>query len=148
MVTVGESVVLECSANGYPEADIAWLKDERRMALGGRLRREGAGSLVIDDVGPSDAGVYTCRASSTLDSLDATATLEVNVPPSFTTAPQDVVAKETADVEFACEAAGNPNPAVTWYKNAELIQPSEYFVVRSPPPPPSFDPPLFSSGHG
>ena len=41
------------------------------------------------------------------------------------------VAKETTDAEFRCEAEGEPGPAISWYKNGELIVPSEYFLIEA-----------------
>jgi len=33
-------------------------------------------------------------------------------------------------LQFECIADGNPVPRITWFKNGELIIPSEYFVVN------------------
>lgn len=53
----------------------------------------------------------------------------VSVAPSFDTVPHHATAQETTDIEFECSAVGKPGPAVTWYKNGEVISASEYFVV-------------------
>uniref|UniRef100_A0A183TZB1 Ig-like domain-containing protein n=1 Tax=Toxocara canis TaxID=6265 RepID=A0A183TZB1_TOXCA len=126
----GDSIVLECLANGWPRPDVRWLKGSQAISADGdRIRRMGTSSLLILKASPSDAGVYTCRASNTQDSIDSSATIQVKVAPEITTKPKDAVAQETADVELNCEASGKPGAVVSWYKNGEAIIASEYFVV-------------------
>jgi len=43
----------------------------------GRLLVKGQGTLIVLNVEPSDAGTYICRATSTEDSVDAVAYLNV-----------------------------------------------------------------------
>lgn len=42
-----------------------------------QIRRMGSSSLLILKASPSDAGVYTCRASNTQDSVDSSTTIQV-----------------------------------------------------------------------
>jgi hypothetical protein len=46
-----------------------------------------------------------------------------------TAPPAVVVAREREDAMVRCTITGVPRPLVSWYKNAELITPSEYFQV-------------------
>lgn len=45
----------------------------------------------------------------------------VSVRPQFKVLPKDVEADESDDVTFQCEASGHPTPAITWYKNGDVI---------------------------
>uniref|UniRef100_F1KRH1 Netrin receptor DCC n=1 Tax=Ascaris suum TaxID=6253 RepID=F1KRH1_ASCSU len=127
----GESIVLECLANGWPRPEVRWLKGSQAISADGdRIRRMGSSSLLILKASPSDAGVYTCRASNTQDSVDSSTTIQVKVAPEITRRPKDVVAQETTDVELDCTASGKPGAVVSWYKNGEAIIASEYFVIE------------------
>lgn len=72
------TVVLECVASGYPKPRITWLKDGFEISLGrSGYSILGQGNLMIEQVSVSHAGTYTCRASATTRSTDATAKLDV-----------------------------------------------------------------------
>lgn len=53
------------------------------------------------------------------------------VPPKFIKRPQDKTANENQDLEFECEIRGKPEPKVTWLKNGERINFSEYWQLAS-----------------
>ncbi|EJD75220.1 immunoglobulin I-set domain-containing protein [Loa loa] len=132
VVKEGESVVLECLVNGWPRPDVRWLKGAETISItGDGMRQLGSSSFIILKAKAQDAGVYTCRASNSQESLDASATIQVKVAPKIISEPNDVVAQETTDVEFNCEASGEPGPAISWYKNGETIIASEYFVIEA-----------------
>uniref|UniRef100_A0A1I7WVD7 Ig-like domain-containing protein n=1 Tax=Heterorhabditis bacteriophora TaxID=37862 RepID=A0A1I7WVD7_HETBA len=124
-VDEGEDILLECLATAKSRPEVRWLvsllnleikinniracfrlKDTRQIAVDGiRIRHVGVSSLIITSASISDAGLYTCRASSVDDSLDRTVAVDVHsflfsAPPHLTTRPQDKIALETADVEI------------------------------------------------
>ncbi|CAG9536052.1 unnamed protein product [Cercopithifilaria johnstoni] len=132
VINEGESVVLECLVNGWPRPDVRWLKGAETVSItGDRMRQLGLSSFMILKAKAQDTGVYTCRASNSQESLDASATVQVKVAPKIVSEPNSVVAQETTDVEFNCEASGEPGPAISWYKNGEAIIASEYFVIEA-----------------
>ena len=66
---VGNSVKLDCSADGYPKPEVAWYKNGKPFT-----RRKGS-FLYLDwkkyvvalkDVVPSDTGTYSCNVSNYL----------------------------------------------------------------------------------
>ena len=79
----GATATLDCAANGNPAPQITWLKDGATVDLmsleNSRFARVGAGSLRIADVRAEDAGVYQCRSENAEDSVDAAASLTVQV---------------------------------------------------------------------
>ncbi|KAL1444292.1 hypothetical protein MTO96_007078 [Rhipicephalus appendiculatus] len=128
----GSNVTLDCAANGNPRPNLTWLKDGVTIdmsLLDSRFRKVGVGSLQIESIQEADEGTYMCRAENHEDSVDASATVEVQVPPRFTKKPKNKVAYEKEDVEFECEVYGKPDPVVQWYHNGEAIIQSEYFQI-------------------
>ncbi|GLH00170.1 Contactin [Gryllus bimaculatus] len=132
VATEGHNVTLDCAANGPPEPDISWLKDGSSIDLkdrDSRFMKVGTGSLRISHVQEKDRGTYQCRAGNRADLVDATTTLEVEVPPRFVKRPKDREAFEKEDLELECSVYGKPEPKVYWMKNGDLIKPSDYMHV-------------------
>ncbi|XP_023218239.1 neogenin-like isoform X2 [Centruroides sculpturatus] len=127
-----DTVTLECAANGDPKPKILWLKDGITIDmahLDSRFQVVGIGSLQIENIREGDEGTYMCRAENLEDSEDASATLEVQVPPHFIEQPENKYAYEKEDIEFKCEVYGKPQPTVQWLKNGEIITQTEYFQI-------------------
>lgn len=102
-----------------------------RSDLDSRFRIIGTGSLQISSVEDGDSGDYQCRASNSVDSLDASATLNVHIPPKFVQAPEDKVANEKDELELPCFIHGKPNPTIQWLKNGDLITPNDYMQITN-----------------
>ncbi|XP_015927066.1 neogenin isoform X5 [Parasteatoda tepidariorum] len=132
-VVESQSITLDCAANGNPTPKITWLKDAATIDVQegseSRHRIIGAGSLLIDPAREGDEGTYMCRAENHIDSVDSSASLEIQVPPRFTKKPKTVYAYEKEDVELECEVYGKPEPQVHWLKNGDVIVQSEYFKL-------------------
>lgn len=78
----------------------------------------------------SDKGTYQCRAQNREDSVDVSATVDVQVPPKVIQSASNVYAYEKEDVDLPCKISGRPQPTVQWYKNGERIIEGDYFQVR------------------
>ncbi|XP_062542700.1 neogenin isoform X1 [Armigeres subalbatus] len=131
-VKEGDTVILDCVANGNPKPTIKWLRNGEEIDmndLDSRFRIIGTGSLQINSIQDLDAGDYQCRASNSEDSLDASATVQVQVPPKFILSPEDKVAYEKEELELQCSIHGKPTPIIQWLKNGDLITPNEYMQI-------------------
>ncbi|RVE62475.1 hypothetical protein OJAV_G00157360 [Oryzias javanicus] len=65
-VSQGESVSVSCNVSGHPEPELHWLNKQNGQTLdltSGRVRVVD-GVLEIDDMMPSDGGLYSCMAVS------------------------------------------------------------------------------------
>ncbi|KAJ8924156.1 hypothetical protein NQ315_006940 [Exocentrus adspersus] len=129
----GQNVSLDCAANGNPNPTITWLKDgypidmndlDSRFSLVGTTT-----SLRITKIQEQDGGTYQCRAENREDSLDASALIQIQVPPRFLKKPQDKTESPTKDVELECSVYGIPEPKVQWFKNGELVKYSDYYKL-------------------
>ncbi|GIY01936.1 hypothetical protein CDAR_81432 [Caerostris darwini] len=132
VVLKGSDLTLDCAANGNPKPRITWLKDGSTIDLAdldSRFRIIGSGSLMIENIREEDAGTYMCRAVNSEDSVDASTTINVIVPPYFVVKPLNQYAREKDDITFHCEVYGNPVPILRWYKNGDIIVHSEYFQI-------------------
>ncbi|XP_001987649.2 neogenin isoform X2 [Drosophila grimshawi] len=128
-VSEGETVTLDCVANGVPKPQIKWLRNGEELDLNhldSRFSITGTGSLQISGAEDIDSGNYQCRASNTVDSLDAQATVQVQVPPKFIQAPRDKTASEKEVLNLECAIHGKPKPTIRWLKNGDVITPNEY----------------------
>uniref|UniRef100_A0A8C8SI05 Leucine rich repeats and immunoglobulin like domains 1 n=1 Tax=Pelusios castaneus TaxID=367368 RepID=A0A8C8SI05_9SAUR len=67
VVSVGETVALQCKATGSPPPRITWLKGDQPLVLTDRHHfTPGNQLLIVRNVAPEDAGKYTCEMSNTL----------------------------------------------------------------------------------
>lgn len=89
----------------------------------------GTGSLQITSIEEGDSGDYQCRASNSIESLDASAAVNVHIPPKFQQAPSDNVANEKDELELTCAIYGKPTPVIQWLKNGDLIKPNDYMQI-------------------
>nr|KAI8752120.1 neogenin-like; partial [Biomphalaria glabrata] len=136
-VVKNERAYLHCVAYGRDRLGntpvISWLKDGSTILLHGKnsssVSMEGSGTLVITNASESDAGVYTCRAVNSEDSVDADASLTVSVPPRFKVTPKSMQGETQSDLTLQCEAEGMPQPVISWMKDGEPIKPQDYFLV-------------------
>ncbi|XP_049724489.1 hemicentin-1 isoform X1 [Elephas maximus indicus] len=114
-------VTLQCIANGIPNPSITWLKDGQPVNTAqGNLKIQSSGrALQIAKALLEDAGRYTCVATNAAGETQQHIQLRVHEPPSLENAGK--MLNETVvlnnPVQLECKAAGNPLPAITWYKD-------------------------------
>ncbi|XP_006865710.1 PREDICTED: leucine-rich repeats and immunoglobulin-like domains protein 1 [Chrysochloris asiatica] len=78
VVSVGETVALQCKASGSPPPRITWLKGDRPLGLTERHHfTPGHQLLVVQNVVVEDAGRYTCEMSNALGTERAHSQLSV-----------------------------------------------------------------------
>ena len=77
LVTAGDTVSLQCSANGRPPAATEWYKGRELLEPTRRIALSSSGLLVINAADQNDAGFYTCLAKNPVGSDSATVTVNV-----------------------------------------------------------------------
>lgn len=85
--------------------------------------------MQISSAKEPDSGVYQCRAINSVDSLDASASVQIQVPPRFRQSPSDKQAQEKDELELVCDIEGKPTPAIQWLKNGDVITPNDYMRI-------------------
>ncbi|CAG9794127.1 unnamed protein product [Diatraea saccharalis] len=131
-VLEGASVTFDCAAVGNPKPEMTWLNNGVEIDLNdldSRFYRWGCGSLRVQQARALDAGSYTCRAHSILDSADAATTLHVLTVPRVSTGESIVEARARGTALLPCNVRGKPTPTVTWYKDGEPLTPNQQDLV-------------------
>jgi hypothetical protein len=113
----GSSVIFSVAATGTPTPTYQWKK--------GLLDIAGAISptLTLGNVQLSDAATYSVAVSNSVASVtSASATLTVNVPPTFTVQPASQTVLAGAAVTLTSAATGVPTPTFQWKRDgAEIV---------------------------
>ncbi|KAL1512853.1 hypothetical protein ABEB36_002368 [Hypothenemus hampei] len=131
---LGDQAILNCAVSGNPNPKISWSKDN--LVIDGtqpRYRIRLDQTLQIITLHKTDAGVYLCTADNSIGQpVKNSIALEVTDPVND----RDVTILNSYDPELSinnvvtsfnspatlnCYALGWPLPAVTWWKEDELI---------------------------
>ncbi|CDW57851.1 Netrin receptor DCC [Trichuris trichiura] len=129
-VDVGGSAFLLCSVNGRLKPKVVWLKGSAEVKYTSRIRLVGESSLLLADVQPDDRGTDEyVFALKYIGSIVVKIHFHIEALPDFSSRPENVVGLANEAITFRCEAKGYPSPAITWYKNGEVLKSSEYFMV-------------------
>ncbi|XP_067383598.1 neural cell adhesion molecule L1.1-like isoform X2 [Channa argus] len=120
----GETVLLDCQAEGIPTPTVTWSinglpltevdKDPRQSVSGG--------VMILRDVEIADTAVYQCEATNKHGSILLNTYLNVvNLPPQILSS-DGVVYRviEGGDIKLHCETFGSPRPHVTWESEGEV----------------------------
>ncbi|RMX60520.1 hypothetical protein pdam_00001439 [Pocillopora damicornis] len=113
IVIEGTKVTFLCNASGNPSPKITWSKDGKTLTEGETLSFE---------ANRNQSGEYWCSAENGLSvTVNASAHLDVQFPPSFTTTPSDLTVQEDNEARFHCSATGNPPLTITWMKDGKTV---------------------------
>ncbi|XP_014669845.1 PREDICTED: peroxidasin homolog [Priapulus caudatus] len=120
---VGETVSLECVADGSPRPQIVWTKDSAALPNLDKYRvDQQTGTLEIRFVRPEDHGLYRCSATNEYGSVSASAHVRVFSPPLLVEEPENAQHLQGEIGEFRCLAEGYPTPAISWFFNGNPIR--------------------------
>ncbi|XP_028353185.1 hemicentin-2 [Physeter macrocephalus] len=124
----GQSLTLECDANGSPAPEITWLKDGEQIPEAGSHRLlEGARALHFPRIQEGDSGLYSCRAENQAGTAQRDFDLLVLIPPSVlgAEAAQEVLGLAGVGVELECQTSGVPTPQMEWTKDGQPVLPGD-----------------------
>uniref|UniRef100_A0A8C1PEY8 L1 cell adhesion molecule, paralog a n=1 Tax=Cyprinus carpio TaxID=7962 RepID=A0A8C1PEY8_CYPCA len=110
----GDTVKLDCKADGIPTPDVTWSINGNLLTDPKRSLKHGV--LTLKNVELSDTAVYQCKAVNKHGSILINAYVYViELPPQILT--EDGLMYSVAEgqtTEMACETFGSPQPNVTW----------------------------------
>ncbi|XP_071549821.1 cell adhesion molecule Dscam1-like [Panulirus ornatus] len=115
-VDVGGVATFNCSAEGFPQETITWLKDGEALDVeGGSLRLVGERSVLVQGVRREDRGMYQCLVSNLQGSAQGSAQLKLgDAAPQLMGTSGPRVVSPGARVTLACMVQGSPPPALSW----------------------------------
>uniref|UniRef100_A0A8C1T7Z9 Roundabout guidance receptor 3 n=1 Tax=Cyprinus carpio TaxID=7962 RepID=A0A8C1T7Z9_CYPCA len=121
-IVLGEETVdFLCEVHGDPAPTVRWNRDEGELPRGSRFEIRGDNSLRLIRVRAEDEGTYTCVTENSVGKTEASAVLQVHVPPQIDVRPQDQVTAQGRTITFQCGTQGNPLPAVFWQKEGSQM---------------------------
>ncbi|CAH2041329.1 unnamed protein product, partial [Iphiclides podalirius] len=112
-VIVGESLTIECVANGMPHPEYMWRKvSEAEPSDVNVTWHQITNSILFDSVVAGDSGIYECTALNGVGNATKTISIEVLVPPKITQF-NNISVHEGESPQIECKATGRPRPKIT-----------------------------------
>ncbi|XP_057179593.1 neuronal cell adhesion molecule a isoform X5 [Triplophysa rosa] len=122
MVLKGDTMELECIADGLPTPDISWSKVNGELPSGRFSFHGFQKTLKITEMTEADDGDYRCLAKNRLGSNHHIITVVVKAAPFWISTPQNLILAPKETGMLTCRADGNPKPKVTWSVNGVPIE--------------------------
>ncbi|KAM9334917.1 neuronal cell adhesion molecule a [Symphorus nematophorus] len=122
MVLRGETLELECIAEGLPTPDISWQKDGGELPSSRTSFQNWQKTLKVSDVTEADAGDYRCTATNKLGTEHHTIKVIVKAAPFWVSAPRNLILAPNETGILTCRVGGEPKPKITWFVNGVPIE--------------------------
>uniref|UniRef100_A0A674BEX9 Roundabout homolog 2-like n=1 Tax=Salmo trutta TaxID=8032 RepID=A0A674BEX9_SALTR len=123
-----ETIDFLCEVHGDPAPTVRWRREQAELPRG-RFEIRSDNSLRLTGVREEDEGTYTCMSENSVGKTEASAMLQVHVPPQIAIKPRDQISAQGRSVTFRCGTRGNPSPAIFWKKEGSqmLLFPGQHF---------------------
>ncbi|XP_061930170.1 cell adhesion molecule Dscam2 isoform X21 [Apis cerana] len=122
----GTSVVLACSAQGFPVPTSRWYKfiegSSRRqpVQLNERVRQV-SGTLIIREARVEDSGKYLCIVNNSVGGESVETVLTVTAPLGAEIEPSTQTIDFGRPATFTCNVRGNPIKTISWLKDGKPL---------------------------
>ncbi|XP_057694234.1 roundabout homolog 2-like [Corythoichthys intestinalis] len=120
VVMEDDTVDFLCEVHGDPPPTVRWRREDGELPRG-RFEIRNGNSLRLFRVKEQDEGTYTCTSENSVGKTEASAMLQVHVPPQIASKPRDQIASQGRSVTFQCGTTGNPPPAIFWQKEGSQM---------------------------
>ncbi|XP_057695173.1 neural cell adhesion molecule 1b isoform X2 [Corythoichthys intestinalis] len=112
---IGQSAMLTCAVDGYPEPMVTWTRNQMHLEAGEKYSfNEDGSEMSIMDVSKLDEGEYTCIAKNKAGEAEQELSLRVFVKPKITYIVNQSTSEMEEQVMLTCEASGDPTPTISW----------------------------------
>nr|XP_004651559.2 neural cell adhesion molecule L1-like protein [Jaculus jaculus]XP_044989785.1 neural cell adhesion molecule L1-like protein [Jaculus jaculus]XP_044989786.1 neural cell adhesion molecule L1-like protein [Jaculus jaculus]XP_044989787.1 neural cell adhesion molecule L1-like protein [Jaculus jaculus]XP_044989788.1 neural cell adhesion molecule L1-like protein [Jaculus jaculus]XP_044989789.1 neural cell adhesion molecule L1-like protein [Jaculus jaculus]XP_044989790.1 neural cell adhesion molec len=113
----GDTLLLECFAEGLPTPQVEWNKLGSDLPKGRETKENYGNTLKIENISFRDKGNYRCTASNLLGTTTHDFHVIVEEPPRWKKKPQSGVYSSGSSGILLCEAEGEPQPTIKWRVN-------------------------------
>ncbi|XP_029776920.1 hemicentin-2, partial [Suricata suricatta] len=133
LVRAGDTAILSCETDSFPEPTVTWLKDGQPLVLAQRTQALlGGQRLEVRDTQVLDKGSYSCKVSNSAGEAMRTFVLTVQVSPTFENPKTERVSQVAGSpLVLSCDVTGVPPPTVTWLKDRMPVESSVVHGVVS-----------------
>ncbi|XP_067827105.1 neural cell adhesion molecule 1-like isoform X8 [Heptranchias perlo] len=123
----GQSVILACDADGFPEPKVTWRRDNVVIEADGDkyILNEDGSELTINKIGKRDDGEYICIAQNKAGDFEVEITLSVFVKPEITYVENKTAIELEEQITLTCESKGDPTPTIIWMKGSHTYRDGE-----------------------
>ncbi|XP_039986518.1 neural cell adhesion molecule 1b isoform X3 [Xiphias gladius] len=123
---VGQSAMLTCAVDGYPEPMVTWKRNEVVLQAGEKYSfNEDGSEMKMMDVTKLDEGEYTCIAKNKAGESEQELSLKVFVKPKITYIVNQSTSEMEEQVTLTCEASGDPTPTINWSYGEQVFTEGE-----------------------
>ncbi|CAB1435399.1 unnamed protein product [Pleuronectes platessa] len=122
MVLRGETLELECIAEGLPTPEMSWQKDGGELPDSRTSFQNFKKTLKISDVNEADGGDYRCTAANNLGTVHHIIKVTVKAAPFWVSAPRNLVLAPNETGILTCRVSGEPKPKISWFVNGVPIE--------------------------
>ncbi|CAH2098437.1 unnamed protein product [Euphydryas editha] len=127
---LGRKGAVSCSASGYPQPQVHWMKKDALLGTwqpvlelaGGGILSLPNGTLVIEEVSLTDEGLYSCNVENGVGTpLSKTVWMSVNKPVHFETTSTNVTSRLGHPVTLECRALGDDPIRIVWTHDGNIL---------------------------
>ncbi|KAM6896394.1 neuronal cell adhesion molecule a isoform 1-T1 [Lycodopsis pacificus] len=122
MVLRGETLELECIADGLPTPEISWQKDGGELPSSRMSFSNFKKTLKVSDVNEADGGNYRCTATNNLGTVHHIIKVTVKAAPFWVSAPRNLILAPNETGILTCRVHGEPKPKITWFVNGVSLE--------------------------
>ncbi|EFO97329.1 hypothetical protein CRE_16676 [Caenorhabditis remanei] len=117
----GEQTKIKCDIEA-DLSEITWTKNGVTLLPSNNIEfQEKKALIVIPSTRLTDQGEYSCTVANKAGNATQVTHLNVGVAPKILERPRTQVVHKGEQVTLWCEASGVPQPAISWYKDDELL---------------------------
>ncbi|XP_072856584.2 neuronal cell adhesion molecule isoform X4 [Pogona vitticeps] len=117
----GNTLLLECIAEGLPTPAIQWIKEGGELPVNRTFFENFHKTLKIIDISEADSGNYKCMAANRLGSAHHVIMVTVKAAPYWIREPANLVLSPGESGSLICQANGKPKPSISWFANGVPI---------------------------
>ncbi|KRY70707.1 Muscle M-line assembly protein unc-89 [Trichinella pseudospiralis] len=135
VVNSGEDVVLQCKVTGVPYPEVMWYKKGVPVVCNEKITietcQDGIHKLIIHQADESDVAEYRCEAKNDAGVVWSDATVCVLTSEYLEEEVEEEIAPSFVHELHETMVAGSPLPEVHWYKNGDIMKPSDEIEIVS-----------------